>query len=190
LEDKASYDLMVTTITSFTLQLVSGTASVVAERKSTNAAAQELPPCLPIDLCIMNPQDFTAALNHQNVCLKHLITDDQIMAIDQQYRDRRVSFWEEEGLAYALENAHDKLSLQLFRQCWTPLEGRFPDLVQFCGGIASVMPGMSCVEADFTLINWTKDPNSKAMMDFTLDSILHCKQHHRLQKLFESWWIC
>jgi hypothetical protein len=172
LEDKASYNLIVTTIASFTLQLVSGTASV--------------PPCLPVDLCNMNPRDFTAALNHQNVHLKHSFTDDQIMAIDQQYCDLCVSFREEEGLAYALENAHDKLSSQSFRQCWTALEGRFPDLVQFCGGITSVMPGTSCVEADFSLINWTKDPNSKAMTDFTLESILHCKQHHRLQKLFES----
>jgi hypothetical protein len=92
LEDKASYNLIVTTIASFALQLVSGTASVVAERTSTNSAAQELQPCLPFDSCNMNPRDFTAALNHQNVCLNHSFTDDQIMAIDQQYCDLRVSF--------------------------------------------------------------------------------------------------
>jgi hypothetical protein len=92
LEDKALYNLIVSTIASFTLQLVSGTASVVAECTSMNAAAQELPPCLPVGVCNMNPRVFTAALNHQNVCLKHLFTDDQIMAIDQQYRDICVSF--------------------------------------------------------------------------------------------------
>jgi hypothetical protein len=84
---KALYDLIVTSIASVSLQLVSGTATVVAERTSTNAAAQELPLCLPVDFCNMTPRDFSAGLNHQNIRLKHLFTNDQIMAMDQQYCD-------------------------------------------------------------------------------------------------------
>ena len=62
---------------------------------------------------------------------------------------------------------------------------KYADLRMYCGGIASVMPGTSSVEADFSLIHWTKDPNSSALTDFSLEAILHCKQEERLQKLFE-----
>ena len=42
--------------------------------------------------------------------------------------------------------------------------------------IASVMPGTSAVESDFSLVNWReKDPHTQRMTDFTLESILHAK---------------
>ena len=72
-----------------------------------------------------------------------------------------------------------------FEQCWAPLGNDYEDLQQFCGGIASVMPGTSSVESDFSLINWTKDPSSQSLTDFSLESILHCKQYRYLSKLFE-----
>lgn len=57
------------------------------------------------------------------------------------------------------------------------------------------MHGTSCVEADFSLINWTKDPNSTALTDFSLESILHCKQYHNMKQstlylsLLSSFWM-
>ena len=59
----------------------------------------------------------------------------------------------------------------------------YRELREFAGGNATVMPGTSSVEADFSLINWHKDPNSKSMTDFSLESILHSKQHTRLAAL-------
>jgi hypothetical protein len=72
-----------------------------------------------------------------------------------------------------------------FDDCWSPLGIGFWVLKLFAGGIATVMPGTSSVEADFSLINWQKDAYSKAMTDFLLESILHCKQHTRLSMLAE-----
>ena len=55
---------------------------------------------------------------------------------------------------------------------------------EFCGGLASVMPGMSYVESDFPLINWTtRDPYSNSLSDFSLYTILHCKQNRCLESL-------
>jgi hypothetical protein len=47
---------------------------------------------------------------------------------------------------------------------------------QYCGGVASVMPGTSSVESYFFIINWTKDSHSKCLTDFSLqlEAILHC----------------
>jgi hypothetical protein len=179
------YDFIIGTVAIFSLQLVVGVSEVVAERDADNAATEELPPVLPIDLCNTNGRLFSAALLQQNTRLKHTYTDYDILVIDQQFRDLRIAYREEEGLSHALENAHCRLTTQSFHTCWTPLGSRFLQLRNFCAGLASVMPGTATVEADFSIINWTKDSNSKHMTDFTLESILHCKQYKRIQKLFE-----
>jgi len=55
----------------------------------------------------------------------------------------------------------------------------------FCGAIASIMPSTCSVESDFSLINWTTDPNLQSLSDFSLESILHCKQHWKLRDMFK-----
>jgi hypothetical protein len=39
------------------------------------------------------------------------------------------------------------------------------------GAVATVLPAgtSSVVEADFSIVNWHKDPDAKAMMNFSLD---------------------
>ena len=46
-----------------------------------------------------------------------------------------------------------------------------------------VKEGTSSVDSNFSLINWMRDPHSKSLTDFSLESILHCKQY---QTLLES----
>jgi hypothetical protein len=70
-----------------------------------------------------------------------------------------------------------------FQNCWKPLGNKFKKLHQYYGGVASVMPGTSSVESDFSIINWTKDSHFKCLTYFSLVSILHCKQYGMLQKL-------
>jgi hypothetical protein len=49
------------------------------------------------------------------------------------------------------------------------------------------LPGKVSVESDFSIINWTKDPNSQRLKtDFSKEAILHCKQFGNLRKLFEE----
>ena len=85
-----------------------------------------------------------------------------------------------------MKDAQSHSKVLSFQNCWSPLESNFyDDLRQYRGGIASVMPGTSCVESNFSLINWTKDPNSKQLTDFSLEAILHSKQYQKLQKLFD-----
>ena len=90
---------------------------------------------------------------------------------------------EEEGVKMKLDAHHLMTSVQSFKECWSPLGKDYDALNEFCGGLASVMPGMSSVESDFSLINWTRDPHSKALTDFFLEAILHCKQYRSLNSL-------
>ena len=70
-----------------------------------------------------------------------------------------------------------------FEAAWKPFQSRFPMLTQFLGGLGTVFPGTSSVEADFSLLKWSKDDFSAALTDFSLEGILHAKQFRLLQKL-------
>ncbi len=105
--------------------------------------------------------------------------------IDEQFRKLRLAFKEQCGFSEMLHNAQGSSALKSFESCSSPLGNDFHHLQLFCGAIASIMPGTSSVESDFSLINWTKDPNSQSLSDFSLESILNCKQYRKLRELFE-----
>lgn len=54
--------------------------------------------------------------------------------------------------------------------------GRYGVFVEFIGGLALIFPITSVVESDFSILKYEKDPYRVSMTDFTLQSILHCKQ--------------
>ena len=86
------------------------------------------------------------------------------------------TYRENETFASAIDAHIDNYSSD---ESWSPIGVGFEELKLFSGGIITVTPGTSSVEADFSLIGWhhTKDVYSKSMTDFSLKAILHCKQH-------------
>ena len=58
-----------------------------------------------------------------------------------------------------------------------------PLLCQFVGGLASVFPGTSTVEADFSVIGWEKDEYQTALTNFSFKGIFHFKQYEHLKGL-------
>ena len=117
--------------------------------------------------------------------LKQMFSDLKVEKIDDQFRKLRLAFRERSEFHQLNQNSQAGSVVQTFEQCCAPLGGEFQDLQRFCGAIASIMPGTSSVESDFSLINWTKDPFSQSLTDFSLESILHCKQYQKLRDLFE-----
>ncbi|KAH8944818.1 hypothetical protein BDL97_12G005300 [Sphagnum fallax] len=63
------------------------------------------------------------------------------------------------------------------------LGSRFPALFEFAGGLASVFPGTSTVEADFSRLRREKDIFKQSLSDFGLECVLHAQQHKRLLQL-------
>ena len=56
------------------------------------------------------------------------------------------------------------------------MKGRFKNLLRFCGGVASVFPGTSQVESDFSIVKGEKIMFKKALVDLSHVGILHAKQ--------------
>ena len=70
-----------------------------------------------------------------------------------------------------------------FRDNWISFAPFYPKLVQFCGGLASVFPGTSTVESDFSVIGWEKDEYRFSLTDISLEGILHAKQGKVLSQI-------
>jgi len=105
--------------------------------------------------------------------------------IYDQFHKLCLAFKEQSGFVQMLQNAQACSTVQSFEQCWNPLGSEFEDVQRFCGAITSIMPGTSSIKSDFSLIYWTKDSSSQSLTDFSLESILHCKQYQNLRDLFE-----
>jgi hypothetical protein len=71
----------------------------------------------------------------------------------------------------------------LFEVAWGTLAARFPDLAEFCDGIATVFPGTCTVEADFSVLRWEKNRYRKGLSDFGLESVLQTKQYIAIEAL-------
>jgi hypothetical protein len=95
--DKQEID-RISTVASFSLDIVVGVSKFVAERNSGNKAGDALPPVLPLDLYYMDTRLFTASLQEQRLRLRQRLSDEKIDRIDQQFRNLRLAVREEKGL--------------------------------------------------------------------------------------------
>jgi hypothetical protein len=59
-----------------------------------------------------------------------------------------------------------------FVEGWSLFKARFPNLIDYCGIIATLFPGTSTVEFDISMLHWEKDEFYKALSDFGLEGIL------------------
>lgn len=184
--DKELYYSIIDTISNFSLTLVQGIQEVVAERDGSNTVAGQLPPVLPVALCEMSSRSFAASLTLQKSRLLHHVSESVFNEIDEQFRNLCLRYKEDKTFCLLLKSNAQKANIEHFKNCWLDVGQGFECLQQYCGGLASVMAGTASVESDFSLINWTKDLNSSSMTDFTLESILHSKQHEKLVQMFRK----
>jgi len=89
-------------------------------------------------------------LQQQLICLKQKFSDVEVEKIDDQFRKLHLAFKEQSGFSQMLQNAQACYTVQSFEQCRSPLGSEFGDLKRFCWAIASIMPGTSSVESDFS----------------------------------------
>ena len=69
-----------------------------------------------------------------------------------------------------------------FNEAWAAVHGRFKELMDFSGGLATVFPGTAAVESDFSVLKYEKNSYRTALLDLTLEGIMHCKQYKAVFK--------
>jgi hypothetical protein len=164
------------------LKLVEDMDEVVAERDSDNDAAQELPPIMPKQVLGLRPRDFTTLLSkHRQRLAGTHIGLPEITMMENEFKSFKLAYAREPVLKAAIDSVDEDTAD--FDVAWKVLGTRYPGLHKFFGGLATVFPGTSSVESDFSLLKMTSDKHSTNLTDFSLESKLHAVQFFDLQKI-------
>ena len=156
------------------LDAIEGIKKIQAERSETNDAAQEkLPSVLVHEILDQRQQEFCAVVRSHRDRLLTTWTPVQIDELEQQCADMCAAIKSERVLHGLVQKSTQKTS---FEDSWKVLNGRFPLVEQFCGGIGTVFPGTSQVESDFSLVKGAKTEHKMSLTDLSLEGVLHAKQ--------------
>ena len=181
--EQLSYDeveSLVKGVTKLFLEAASGISQIIAERDEMNDSTDKLPPVLPHELAELEPSYFCAIVRQHRERLLARWTATEIDSIEQQHQELVVAYARQQQLREALKACDEKTT---FDQGWGIVKGRFEALQRFCGGLASVFPGTSQVESDFSIVKGEKTMFKHALTDLSLEGILHSKQMEMLKRL-------
>jgi hypothetical protein len=76
---------------------------------------------------------------------------------------------------------HDEKTF--FNEAWDCLKGRFMQLRQLCGGLATSFPNMTSVESDFSIVKWEKNDSRNSLTSLSLACIMHAKQFEQIKMI-------
>ncbi len=164
------------------LLIVNGLSSVEALRDKVNDANTDgMPPCLPHELLALKPRDIVQLVLKFHDRLSISLTQNSIDLIVDQHKKLLNAVNKKPRLQIALAGHSEQTD---FNDAWkTPsIKDRFPELMEFCGGLASPFPNTATVESDFSVLKWEKDLHRSNITPFSLEGILHCRQIHSLLK--------
>jgi hypothetical protein len=143
------------------LSAIENISSRAAEHDSSNGVTSDkLPPIIPRDLAKSSPREFNEVVLQQSQGLnlsgsRGLSAEEEISSL-LLAKSSTPGSWRSSPTPL-----HSATGGSLFGQ-------RFPKLSQFCAGIATVFPGTSTVESDFSVLNWECDEFRSSLTDFSL----------------------
>ena len=162
-------------------------AAITPERDSNNDAVMNptpmLPAVLPHELVKMTAVEFLRKARHHSTRLDHTFPVGHIDVIGDEHKELLQAYRNEPVLRSAIDTCSGTTS---FEKGWGLLGNRLPALMEFCGGIATVFPGTSTVESDFSVLRWEKNSFRKSLSDFGLEGVLQSKQYERLEAVYLS----
>ncbi len=160
-------------------------AAIVAERDARNRDKTDVaPPILPLEITGLSTIEFTELLFEHEERLTHSFPRTVVEEVINNEFDQLVRLISRDSnLKAALTKGSEDSD---FGKAWRPLGNRFPYMLRFAAGLASVMPRTATVEADFSTINYEKDDHRSALTSFSLEGILHSRQLEKLRQTFNE----
>jgi len=156
------------------VQAMYSVAAIVAERDARNQEKIDTAlPVLPFEITGLSTIKFTELLFEHEERLRHSfsrIVVEEVVSNEFEQLVRLIS--QDSNLKVALTKGNEDSD---FGKTWRPLGNRFPYMLRFAAGLASVMLGTTIVEADFSTINYEKDDHHSAFTSFSLEGILHLR---------------
>ena len=128
----------------------------------------------------MMPSSFVAVVIRFRSRLEKNFDQNYIVGLEEEQCSLRDLYTRDETFKTMLDRMPAGVG---FHDAWVTVQPRFPKLCDFAGGLASIYPDTTRVESDFSIIGWEKDEYLSALMDFSLEGIMHTKQFGDLQAL-------
>lgn len=179
--DDGNRDNLLRVSASAILGLVDGISAVVAERTGDNEAyINAAPAVLPHQLVRVLPRDFSTSLQRHRERLEYTFSAVQVESIGREHKALCDSYCREPAVKSSIDSFHDGTS---FHDAWAGCRSRYPFLARFAGGLATIFPGTSTVESDFSVTKYEKNKNRSSLSDASLEGILHAKQYRRMCNL-------
>jgi len=149
-------------------------------RKKTDAA----PPVLPFEIAGLSTIEFMELLFEHEERLKHSFPGTVVEEVISNKFEQLVRLISRDSnLKIALTKGSEDSD---FGKAWQQFRNRFPYMLRFEAGLASVMPGTTTMEADFSTINYEKDDHRSTLTSFFLEGILHSRQLEKLRQTFNE----
>ena len=174
------YDEIIRSVCIMYVDAVVGIKRIMVERDKMNRGTSSLPPVLPKELLQFSRAQFGDLLVKQKLRLSETLKEPQILDLEKEFKAFKHQIFVEEGFREMIENMDDLIS---FDEAWSLIRNKYPLLCMFFGGLASVFPGTSTVESDFSIIGFEKDDYRAALTNFSLEGILQCKQFKLLHQI-------
>ena len=119
-------------------------------------------------------------MREQRARLQATLSEAEVDKICEEHVELVEAVGRERGLKPQLQALPAGVS---FDDGWKTLKQRFPSLCSFAGGLATIFPGTSTVESDFSLVKWERDEHRQQMSTLSLAGVLRAKQFVKVQSL-------
>jgi hypothetical protein len=137
---------------------------------------------LPHDLIKLSAAEFIRRARRHTYRLQHHYSVDHIDVIADEHKLLLHAYRSEPILKQAIDGLDGRSS---FKDGWSLIRSKFPNLMEFCGVLATIFPGTSIVESDFLVLQWEKDNFRKSLSDFGLEGVMQSKQWTFLEQFEE-----
>ncbi|CAM6063772.1 unnamed protein product [Sphagnum tenellum] len=128
-----------------------------------------IPPVLVHELVKLSAADFIRKIRQHVFRLEHCYSSAQIDLIADEHKALIHAHICEPMLKDDIDSFSSNSS---FKDGWFLLGVRFPNLMEYCGVIATLFPGTSIVEFDFLIMCCEKDLFRKRLLNFGLEGIM------------------
>jgi hypothetical protein len=100
--------------------------------------------------------------------------------VESKYHELLAVYAREPDVKAAFDK-HDEKTF--FNKAWDCLKGRFMQLCQLCGGLATMFPNTTSVESDFSIVKWEKNNSRSNLTNLSLVGIMHAKQFEQIKMI-------
>lgn len=181
-ENPVQYEKINRSVANMFVALVQGIFVLSPECGADSRAVNtQMPPCQPHSIAKLGSFEFSSIVLKQLSRIKHTYDDHYVDGLEREFKDFEEKYASDRGFKQIVDNTADRTST--FQDNWKSFQPTYPKLVEFCGGLASVFPGTSTVESDFSVIGWEKDEYRFHLTDLSLEGILHTKQRDVLAQM-------